>query len=390
MNQLFQHRHIAFLAMIVCVFAWGPTAVVADDDIVTIKVEGRGLDKDGAVKDALRNAVEQGGKNEIMSKSKTKDFALEMDIVLTRATGIVKDYKILKEKESAGIVTVKIEAKVSKKLLDATWGDVKILLKQLGRPKIMVMFTEVIHDLDRPEGSREIVQRSSMLGTQIERKLRKLGFTIINAGQKKDIDKRKGEIAGAEDDVASLKALAMDYGAAIYIKGESRASGPQRTTAAGVNLNMWESDITLSGFWTETGETIFSNTLVGKRGGSRVAGPPGARQVLDKSGKQLANASVYDMLEAWSRGTAGGGGEIIVEIRNVANIKQSIKIKKALATLDGVEEVNRDGTKGTVKFTVVTNKTAENIIEAMVELTFEGFELEFEDQKMKTIICSVK
>ncbi|MFQ5424977.1 MAG: hypothetical protein ACE5F9_13495, partial [Phycisphaerae bacterium] len=52
-----------------------PLAAVGQD-IVTIKVKGHGIGRDGAVKDALRKAVEQGGQNEIASRSKTKDFAL--------------------------------------------------------------------------------------------------------------------------------------------------------------------------------------------------------------------------------------------------------------------------------------------------------------------------
>jgi len=379
------------ICLLACLIAVGPAiTAVADDDIVTIKVKGQGIDKDAAVKDALRHAIEQGGKNEIASRSQTRDFALEYDVVLARASGLVKDYKVLSEKESAGIVTVQIEAKVSKKLIDATWADVAIVLKQLGRPKIMVIFTEIIHDLERVESNREIIQRSSVLGTQIERKLLKLGFKLVNPGQMKEIDRKKAEAAAMEDDTGALKALASSYGAAIYIKGESRASGPQRTTAAGVNLCMWETDVTIQGFWTETADAIFSNTLVGGRSGSRVAGPPGGRKALEKSGKKLAEASVYDMLEAWSRGTAGGGGDVIIEVHNIANIKQAILIKKALAAISGVEEVIKDGAKGTVKYTVVTNMTAETYVEHMIEMTFDGFELDIEDQKMKTIICKVK
>ncbi|MBN2561899.1 MAG: hypothetical protein JXQ75_13315 [Phycisphaerae bacterium] len=387
----FKPRNLMLLCTAICVVAFVPAvSVQADDDIVVVKVKGEGIDKDSAVKDALRHAVEEGGKNEIASRSKTKDFALEYDVVLARASGLVKDYKVLSEKESQGVTTVQIEAKVSKTLIDATWADVAIVLKQLGRPKIMVIFTEIIHDLDRVESNREIIQRSSVLGTQIERKLLKLGFKLVNPGQMKEIDRKKAEVAAMEDDTAALKALASSYGAAIYIKGESRATGPQRTTAAGVKLHMWETDVTIQGFWTETADAIFSNTLVGGRSGSRVAGPPGGRKALEKSGAKLADASVYDMLEAWSRGTMGGGGDIIVEVHNVADIKQAIQIKQTLAGVQGVEEVIKDGVKGTVKYTVVTNMTAETYVEHMIKFTFDGFKLDFEDQKMKTIVCSVK
>ena len=366
-----------------------PTAR-AQEDVAIVKVTGQGIDKDAAVKDALRNAVEKGGLTEIAGKSQVKDYALEFDVVLARSSGLVKDYKVLNERTSEGLVTVEIEAKVSKKLIDATWAEVTLLLKQLGRPKIMVFFTEVIHDLERPEGTREVVQTDSVLGTQIERKLLKLGFKLVNAAQMKEIDRKKAEIAAAESDAGTLKSIASGYGAAIYIRGTSRASGPQKTTAAGIDLNMWETDATVQGFWTETGDAIFSNSMTGVRGGSRVAGPPGGRQALEKTGQKLADASVFDMLEAWSRGTSGGVGDIIVEVKDVATVEQAIKIKKALEAIKGVEEVSKDGARGTVKFTVVTNLNAENFVESVVELKFEDFKLEVEDQKMKTITCKVK
>ncbi|GJQ27577.1 MAG: hypothetical protein HBSAPP02_26090 [Phycisphaerae bacterium] len=367
-----------------------PAAARADDDIVIVKVKGQGISKDGALKDALRKAIEQGGQQEIASKSQTKDFALEFDVVLSRAAGLVKDYKVLGETSANGVVTVEVEAKVSKKLIDATWAEVAIILKQLGRPKIMVIFTEIIHDLTREEPSREIVQRDSILGTAIERKLLQLGFKLVNPGQMKEIDRKKAEAAAMEDNTEALKAIASSYGAQVYIKGTSRASGPQKTTAAGIELNMWESDVTIQGFWTETGDAIFSNTMTGVRGGSRVAGPIGGRQTLEKTGQKLADASVYDLLESWTRGTAGGVGDVIIDVSGVADVKQSIAIKKALEGIPGVEEVVKDGAKGQVKYTVQSNMTAEALTEHLIELTFEGFSLDVEDQKSKTIVCKVK
>lgn len=363
----------------------------ADDDVVVVKVKGEGIDEDAAKKDALRKAVETGGKNEIASKSQTKDFALEYDVVLARATGLVKDYKVLSTRSSDGVVIIEIEAKVSKKLIDATWAEVAILLKQLGRPKIMVIFTEVIHDLDRPEHNREIVQRDSKLGAEIERKLLKLGFKLVNPGQIKEIERKKLDAATLEDNTDAIKAIASQYGAQVFIKGVARANGPQRTTAAGIQLHMWESDMSIQGFWTETGDAIFSNTSVGTRGGSRVAGPAGATQVLQKTGMKMAEASVYDLLEAWSRGAAGGQvGDIIIEVANVADARQAMAIKKALAGVKGIEEVTNEGVKGLVRYTLQTNMTADSVLEHLVELKFDGFTIDVEDQKSKTISCKVK
>ncbi len=363
---------------------------VRAEDIVTVKVTGQGIDEQSAIKDGLRKAVEQGGQSEIASRSKTQDFALEYDVVLARSSGLVKDHKVLSKSERDGITTVNLECKVSKSLIDATWADVAIELKKLGRPKIMVIFKEVIHDLERPEGSREIVQRSSALGTTIMRRLTKLGFKLVSEGQIQAIMEKRKELAAAEDDVATLKQIAKDFGADIFIKGYARGSGPQRSETPAGTLYMWETDVTIEGFWTETGDMIFANSTAGTRGGSRVGGPPGATMALNKTGEKMAEASIYDLLEQWTRGTAGGVGDIIVEVRGLANIKNALTIKKGLETVQGVEEVRRAGAKDTVRYTVVTAMSAEEFVEHLVELSFEGFELEVEDQKMKTIICTCK
>jgi len=382
------HWRRCFLPALLACGLFAPAALAGY--VVTVTVTGRGVDEDAALKDALRKAVEQGGLNEIASRSKVKDYALEYDVVLARSSGLVKDFKILKTSTRDGVVTVKVEAKVSKTLIDATWADVAIELKKMGLPKIVVMFKETIHDLERPEGSREILQRSSSLGTMLQRKLLKLGFKLKDAGAIEAIKGKSAEIAAAEDDTATLKALASSFGAAIYIIGESRASGPQKSsTPAGV-LNMWETDVTVRAFWTETGDMIFTNATNGTRSGSRIPGPPGARKALTKAGDMLAKASVFDILEAWTRGTAGGVGDIIVEVRGLTSARQTLAIKKALLKIDGVEEVSKEGLKGTVKFTVVTARTAEELVEPLIELTFDGFEWEVEDQKMKTILCTVK
>ena len=381
-------RFSASLFASICLLAFSP-ALRADDDVIVVKTHGDGISKDAALKDAQRRAIEQVNM-EVFSKSKTQNFALESDVVISRAAGLVKDYKILNEGTSQGVFGIDIEAHVSKKLMDATWGEVAILLKQLGRPKIMILFTEIIHDLDRNEPNRETVQFDSILGTAMERKFLNLGFKLVNAGQLKEIDKKKAEAAALGNDTAALKDLASSYGAQVYIKGTSRASGPEHTQAAGINLNMWETDVTIQAFWTETADAIFSNTMTGVRGGSRVAGPAGARQTLEKNGHQLADASVYDLLESWARGTAGGQGDVIVDVNNVADIKQSIAIKKALETLKGVEEVVKEGVKGHVKYTLQTHLSAENVTEHLVELKFDGFTLDIEDQKAKTIACKVK
>ena len=117
----------------------GKPVVVKADDFVDVEAEGEGADKEQATKVALRAALEKGGKQEIFSDSKVENYQLMHDTILSRAQGIVTDYKVVEEKKVAGgTFKVKIKARVSKSVLKESWGAIQNVLNQIGRPKIMV------------------------------------------------------------------------------------------------------------------------------------------------------------------------------------------------------------------------------------------------------------
>lgn len=55
------------------------------ENLVEVTVTGQGTNKDDAVRDAQRKAVENGAGTFIYSQSQTKDFALVKDTILARS-----------------------------------------------------------------------------------------------------------------------------------------------------------------------------------------------------------------------------------------------------------------------------------------------------------------
>jgi len=379
------------LAFSLAVLALIPQA--GGDDVVTIVVKQvEGLDCDDAINRALRKAIEQAGEVDVFSKSQVENFQLIKDTVISRAVGKITDYKVLSKQEGVGgTCVVTVEAKVSKKLLDATWGEVEILLKQLGRPKIMVFFAERIYDLSTPEGRRKgILDTDSQFQVMIEQKLADVGFDLVAKEQIDAIKKTKAAEASAKNDVAVMQAIAADYGAHMFIAGKANTTGPQvKTVYGGVTMYMWETDVTLRGYWAETAQLLFAaGTPDGwRRGGSRVDGRPGAKQALQNTAKNLANLCVAKLLETWTR-QAVSGGQIVVEVHNVS-FKQMMAIQKALKKIKDITDLNRDFKKPLAKFRIKAGISAEKLAELVAEMNFEGFSLEIEDQKFNTITCSV-
>jgi len=378
------------LAMGCALLAAAPPAQADDVRTVTVKnVEG--LDCDDAVKRALRQAIEQAGKVDVFSKSETENFQLMKDTVLARAVGKVTDYKVLSKQEGVGgTCVVSLEAKVSKELLDATWGEVEILLQQMGRPKIMVFFAERIFDLKTPEGRRKgMLDTDSQFQVMIEQKLADVGFELVAKEQVEAIKQTKAAEAAANDDVGVMQAIAADYGAHLFIAGKANTTGPQDKEAFGTMLHMWETDVTLRAYWTETAGLLFAaGTPEGwRRGGSRVDGRPGAKQALQNTARNMAELCVAKLLETWTR-QAVGGGEIILEIHN-CKFKQALTVQKQVEKIEDVQEVRREFKKPLAKLRIKAKISAEKLVELVAEMEFDDFALEIEDQRLNTITCKI-
>jgi hypothetical protein len=368
---------------------YGKVESVNDEksDVVTVRVKGEGVDEKSAVNDALRKALEKGGHLEIYSESHSENYQLIRDTILARVTGLIKDYKILRKKhdESVGYI-VEIEAKVDRKLIDATWGQVQILLQQMGKPKILVSFVERINDMAITP-HKERVDADSLLGNKIEELLIEKGFQIVDKKQMEELKQSRLQQATIDQDTASLKRFAGELGAQMYIVGYARASGPDVQDAYGVTLYMWETDVTLSAFWSETGEKLFAKSDVGTRSGSRAPGPPGAKKAIEKAGEKLAWECLQSILEKWSR-TAVGGGKIILEVKGL-DFKRMLSLNDALKQIEGVAEVNREWHKPTAKFDIVTVHSAEKFAEILSDLNWPGYSIDIDDQKFNTIFASV-
>jgi len=356
-------------------------------DVVTVRVKGMGVDHDAALKDALRKAVETGGHLEVFAQSESENYVLTRDTVLAQVTGLIKDYRILSEGEyPLGGYFVEITAKIDRKIIDATWGQVQILLKQMGKPKILVNIVEKINDmaLKNPDDKPE---HTSLLENKIEQLLVEKGFDVVDKNQIERLKQDKLDQAGLTEDVQAMKTLAGELGAQMFIVGFARASGPQLSNAYGVQLFMWETDVTLKAFWSETGQILFNRSETGTRGGSRAPGPPGAKDAIAKAGDKMAQACLQAILEKWSRQSVGGG-KVALEVKGL-DFKRKLMLHDGLKQIQGVQDVTREWHKPIAKFEIGTIHSAAQFAEILADSQFENFALDIDDQKYNTIQATV-
>ncbi|MCP4246692.1 MAG: hypothetical protein GY778_06555 [bacterium] len=364
-------RTVALLAVAVLA-----TSAVAED-IVVVTVQGEGVSTDDAKTDALRRALEQGGRQEISSYSQVENFELVRDTIYSRAEGIVSDYKVLQEGPGAGgVFYCKIQAKVSKSAVASSWGEVQNVLDQIGRPGVMILINEYIDD---------VLDDSSILENKLAEKLNESGFDVYDGIQVREIARRESADAAVEDNIAKMQAIAKDFGTQIFIAGSAHANAAGVEEAYGVKLAMYNGDAAIKMFYTDTGRLITAKSLPSWRGGTQgqfTANRHAGKMALSTAAAELVQQRYVGCMKSWAT-RISAGGEIRLEIEGI-KVPLALKIKKKLAATPKIEKVHYKYTKGIATYRIIAKMTAETFTEILVEPEWEEL-MEIVDVKLNRI-----
>ena len=314
----------------------------------TVRVTAEGYNRDDALKQALRKALEQGAGVQLAGYSQVENYALARDTIYSRAAGIVRDYRVLKEGEIAGgLWEVTIEATVRPSAVAEIWGEVQNVLDQIGRPKIMVWIDEKI------DGHPE---QHSVVEGSIEEMFVKAGFDLVSREAVEDIRRREAADAADEKNAAKLARLAKDAGAQIFIRGSANADRAGLENLYGTPAAFYNCDVQAKVYYTDTGKLLTSETSPVTRRGVRSHhefSPQAARAALvaatfprsqEHREPALATKLFESVMEQWSTQITAGG-DIELEVEGI-DFKAFVDLKKALAGIERVRSVDGDFTKG--------------------------------------------
>jgi hypothetical protein len=285
------------------------------------------MSKDDAVLDAKRKAIEKGAGTFIYSQSETKDFALVKDTILARAAGFVQSTEIISTKKlDDDTYTVRIKAVVSIKGIEDTWGVVQNLLKDRGRPKIMVFINEKID-------GRHV--EDSTVQTRIENLLLKSGFALVDKGQIKEIDKKDLAAAVAEDKPDKVQAVAKRFGAQLFISGSTDAAPGQAGAAYGVTLHRYGAKGNIRCYNSDDAALLASenDTEFSADRMPNVA----ADKALAALGEKIGPKVQWDILRAWQDALTGGGAAKL-EVENIT-FAQATALVDDLKQIKEIKEV---------------------------------------------------
>jgi len=326
-------------------------------NLVEVTVTGSGLNRDQAISDAKRRAVEKGAGAYIYSQSKTANYVLVKDTILARSAGFVQKFTIVGVPKTTvdGAVELVARVVVSVKGIEDTWAVVKNLLTEMGRPKVMVVINE---------RTDHWPQQESTVQTGIENQLLKSGFLLVNSKQIKAIERKNMLAAIASDKPDLIQAIAKQYGAQLFITGTAEATSGGIWTYAGVRFFRYGATCNVKCYRSDTAQLLYSQTEKSQQS-DRATARRAAFRALDICSKMVAPKIQADILRFWLD-VCGGRGEVQLVVEKV---KESayFKLKKALKGVRGVRQVNGKFTSNVATLSIECDSTAEKLAEVLAE-----------------------
>jgi len=356
--------------------AQGAAPPPAKDDLKTVTTTGMGPTAEAALRDAQRKALEEGAGTFIFSQTKVENFQLAKDTVLSRTSGWLQSCEKISEKEMDDRTwEVKIKAVVSAKGIVDTWGVVKTLIVQVGRPKIMVWVNEKIGD--------EVVPDSTV-SAGIEDSLLKSGFLLVDRERIKKLAEKEGGTATLEDKPDKIIALMKQEGAQIFITGTANSTKGQSNTAGDATIFTYEAECNLRGFLEDTGQLIFKIPGKSSRGVGRVW-RTAAKQSLDNQAQVIAPQVTVEILQHW-QDWLGGHGELKMEVEGIS-FKGYLKLKEDLKKIKEIKDVTVQFNNKIANCSIQADAKAEAVAEAIVKATND---IEVTDVSANTIKAKYK
>lgn len=141
-----------------------PSANPGDDSggregsIIEVVATGIGKDSDGALRNALRSAIEQAVGTLVDSETLAKNDEVVSDQILSYSSGFVESHKVIGEPKSVdGLVTIKIQAHVRRTKLVEKLQAANIHIKKVDGESL---FGEAITKLEQSQSAVEILTKA--------------------------------------------------------------------------------------------------------------------------------------------------------------------------------------------------------------------------------------
>lgn len=267
------------------------TEVLAEGVGALPAVGGDDIARDAALSDALRRAVEQGVGSFVSSETRVENFQLLSDRIYSNSRGYVSSYRVITESRDGGLYRVVIRARVRLGELENDLAAIGLLLREQGRPRVMVVVRELPAGGDW--GGYDPTMSQTMLETMLVDAFRSKGFPVVDAATvARNIEKEQLRLILAGDDRTAML-VGMKTGAEIVVAGTAERSRSSRVIA-GAARDIFRFRLSARAVNVESGEILGAVAPV-------VELPFSEDEARRRAADTTGTALVSHILSGWTR-----------------------------------------------------------------------------------------
>ena len=354
------------------------TAMAAQPDYLEVigyanVVDGRkDLARESAIQNAFRRAVEQAVGVMIESESVVNNFELVKDKICSQSAGYIKKYTITKENFEGETCTVEIRALVSKVKLEKGLDSHGLMMKKMGKPRIVMLLSEQSVTQDKPSywwGGNAIdmgVAENTIVTKLLRKDFNFVDRDSILANLKQE--GLEGKLYANISDDAAMRVLASGE-AEVAIIGQAYAKAGTNG-AGGTNFKPCQATVSARAINTDNGEVLASFTATAMV--PHVNAAAGGAQALEKAAGECADKLQKQILEKWKRRVVKSG--IVKLIASGLSYEELQEFTLFLKDrLDEVEDIYERGFSGdTAKMDLEIIGSAKDLAAGISNMEFKG------------------
>ena len=305
------------------------TALLAQKAVESIVAQGTGLgaNRDEALINARRNAVETGIGQVLLSQTEIENFMLKRDMIITKTVGTVTGYEILSEKTTPdNLVEITIKASLSRSALREDLAAFHILIESMNKPRVMVVIAE------NNVGNDEPANQSAE--TAIIKFLREpYSFDLVDPQVTATIRESRQRMASLSDNPAEAAAIGAQYGAEMIITGSAVSREAKQMSANLGGMVSVQADVRLRVVNVATGRIIGASDGHGARVhiSPNTAGNMAISQAADRAIKPLLDV----IIKEW-QSQLNDGLPLTVTIREVNTFGKKKAIMQTLGSISAI------------------------------------------------------
>ena len=251
--------------------------------------EGMALNRDAAIEQAKRNAVENGLGAIMSSETVVKNAMVFSDNIYSKAQGFVKTFQVLTENQGPdGLWEVTIEAEVTQ-ILDQILQDetaLQVLLNSMNRPKIMFMVKE-----------ENLIDKipTDFAETKLLAMFYEKGFDVVDRQLVAALQGEPDYAQALEGNVSAAAKIAAMLGAEVIVVGTIKISSGGKI----YNMYSGQADMNAKIIRADTGEIL---AVVPQARGKKphisesTAGVNATNQAAEDLGQQI----IMQLIRKWS------------------------------------------------------------------------------------------